>query len=70
MKLIVVTTELGEQIDSATPWKGIPNHEPAGTVRYNLDKSEDIKAALELTQEELDAYIVDQSEIVQNEPEA
>jgi len=66
MKLIVVSAELGAQIDAATPWIGVTNHEPKNTVRYNMDKQVDIEAVIGDVAE----YIVESEDIVQQDPDA
>jgi hypothetical protein len=63
MKLINLPYPLNEQVDTPSI-KGISNHSPENTFRYNLDKKEYIESILG----DVSRYIVDRSEIVENDP--
>jgi hypothetical protein len=65
MKLINLPYPLNEQVDTSSI-KGIANHLPENTFRYNMDKKEHIESILG----DVSQYIVDRSEIVENDPNA
>lgn len=63
MNLINLPHPLNEQVDTSTI-KGIPNFSPENTFRYNMDKQSHIESILG----DISQYIVDRSEIVENDP--
>lgn len=63
MNLIVLPYPLNEQVDVGSI-KGVQNHVPENTFRYNMDKREHIESVLG----DVGDYIVDVSEIVMYDP--
>ena len=63
MDLIILNEEQKNQVDTNVI-VGVPNYEPEGTFRYNLDKRNHIESILG----DVSHLIVDRSLIVENDP--